>query len=70
MAKDGKLAINYRETELRVHGSHSSRFSNEVGAIVRQFVLLQYRGWGKVSSEDKIACIEKLKICYFVNCLL
>ncbi|GMN36048.1 hypothetical protein TIFTF001_042349, partial [Ficus carica] len=61
VAKDGKLSINYRETELRVHGTHASKFANAIGSIVRHYCPLHYSGWRNVPDDAKKVCIEKLK---------
>ena len=62
MANEGKLSINYRETELRVHGTHAPKFANAIGSIVRHYCPLHYSGWRKVPDDAKKVCIEKLKV--------
>ena len=67
MAKEGKLSINYRKTELRVHGTHAPKFANAIGSIVRHYCPLHYSGWRKFPDDAKKVCIEKLKVFCFLN---
>ncbi|GMN65153.1 hypothetical protein TIFTF001_034226 [Ficus carica] len=65
VAKEGKLSINYRETELRVHGTHASKLANSIGSIVRHYCPLHYSSWGNVPDDAKKVYI--LKVFCFLN---